>query len=816
MQNLTWPKYQAKDDKLAFLKLIKNFFADKKSLIAIGNIVFLLAIYFLGTRLALPFVRAHQIQQIIQSSTLLSVVNSMLTGGALGNGSPFALGVLPLLFFSEGHTAIVGSRLRVPVRLTLRAWLAIILFAVLATLWYMSVGAIAHTVLSFLETVLCFIVGTFVLFLIESRLTKLAGLDIIYINAAFVLVSYLHSIVLVNNLMSYVIVMLIICFTLFAILLLKKMRLIRLISIKEEKLREGILPIPATDSLFQVAILFFTFIAVLIIVTVINLFSGLRLSPLGTSWPDVLVLLLLQLGIYAFFTKNIFIDALLSRFNSYTMAKRLLQGFWIIAAFQMVATKEYLASTTRYLTEQALRTHRLTYVFFLCATLGFALPGLISQVVHIQMLPMPFGPLGFVIIMTLCVQLVYTVFDTIQKYIHSVKLGNLGVVPYAASVTDIQPFLLDHDLEDLINRLSPYLTEEEREDIIELVISLKSNGISGKDALILLRKIIKRRTEYAEVSVRGFLLKLLSICVIDLGFTAVAAWIIQLVNSNALNDLGWKEALLLFFLGTFIAFIPIVGVDQLVKVWFKALIMRLRHRQQSTPSVGDIDKPVLGSLAQPSETFAYQIAFNKIVFLQREIIGAEYRVLLTQPDLHPRILFMIREEIARICKVYIPDEASLSEEKLEQLLGFVERWVAIPEDCVPEDISAVQYQHLKVQLTELVIHHYEERARQIEEQQVPLKAENPDMMVFTIRDLECSYSLRVMDRLYSQYFDDFYAIYENMRLRALELNDFIDNLQQKADEMLHDLHLKMRFYIVDSLLRALRNDFTITIQKPKR
>ena len=114
--------------------------------------------------------------------------------------------------------------------------------------------------------------------------------------------------------------------------------------------------------------------------------------------------------------------------------------------------------------------------------------------------------------------------------------------------------------------------------------------------------------------------------------------------------------------------------------------------------------------------------------------------MLERADRHERILDMIRAEVENVVDSTILGNVVTEEEELENLFRAIEQWVPIPADVVPENIHAVRRDEMKRKLMELVIEHYEMRAQQIEDQQKALLADNPDLKLFTIRDLERSYT----------------------------------------------------------------------------
>ena len=209
------------------------------------------------------------------------------------------------------------------------------------------------------------------------------------------------------------------------------------------------------------------------------------------------------------------------------------------------------------------------------------------------------------------------------------------------------------------------------------------------------------------------------------------------------------------------------------------------------------------------------VDYDDVIAKQREVIYADRRAVLEQADVHERVLGMIRAEVAKVVDSYIPTPVVSEEEQLENVYRALEVWVAIPEEMIPENVHAIRREDLKKSLIELVVNHYEERARQIEAQQAPLKAENPDLNVFTIRDLERSYTLQVIDRLWMDHIDALDVMRAGIGFRAIGQRDPLVEFKNEAYRMFEDLKQGIQHYIADSLLKLLRNDFTITVQRPE-
>ncbi len=209
------------------------------------------------------------------------------------------------------------------------------------------------------------------------------------------------------------------------------------------------------------------------------------------------------------------------------------------------------------------------------------------------------------------------------------------------------------------------------------------------------------------------------------------------------------------------------------------------------------------------------VEYDDVIAKQREVIYADRRAVLEHADLHERVMTMIRAEVTKIVDNHIPTPIVTELEELENLFRTLEIWVSISEDLIPENIQAVRRDDIKQQLLTLIIEHYEKRAEQLEEQQQTLKNENPDLNIFTIRDLERSYTLQVIDRLWMDHIDALDVMRAAIGFRSIGQRDPLVEFKNEAFSMFEDLKQTIQHYIVDSLLKLLRNEFTISIQRPE-
>ena len=83
----------------------------------------------------------------------------------------------------------------------------------------------------------------------------------------------------------------------------------------------------------------------------------------------------------------------------------------------------------------------------------------------------------------------------------------------------------------------------------------------------------------------------------------------------------------------------------------------------------------------------------------------------------------------------------------------------------------------------------------------------------TIRDLERSYTLQVIDRLWMDHIHAVDTLRNSIGFRAVAQRDPLVEFKNEAFRMFEDLKLTIQHYIVDSLLKLLRDNITIRVQQ---
>jgi preprotein translocase subunit SecA len=205
------------------------------------------------------------------------------------------------------------------------------------------------------------------------------------------------------------------------------------------------------------------------------------------------------------------------------------------------------------------------------------------------------------------------------------------------------------------------------------------------------------------------------------------------------------------------------------------------------------------------------VEYDDVIAKQREVIYADRRAVLEGADMHERILEMMRNEIGVLVDRCIPGNTIQNEEQISLLLSQVERWVHVPEDFLPENLHALRRDELQRRLTDLVLEHYEAQNRRLDE----LAAQYPGQGLPTLRDIERSITLQVVDRLWMDHIDALDVLRSGIQFRAVGQRDPLVEFKNEAYRMFEELKSAIQHYIVDELLKLLRGEITVTVQRPQ-
>ena len=208
------------------------------------------------------------------------------------------------------------------------------------------------------------------------------------------------------------------------------------------------------------------------------------------------------------------------------------------------------------------------------------------------------------------------------------------------------------------------------------------------------------------------------------------------------------------------------------------------------------------------------VEYDDVIAKQREVIYSDRRAVLEHADMHERVLDMIRAEVRRNVNMQIPGNMITEEEQLDNLIAVLEAWVHIPDEILPENLHAVRRDDLSKKLVDFVVNHYEERGKELDKQ----AKEHPGLGIPTVRDVERSVVLQVIDRLWMDHIDAVDVLRTSIHFRAVGQRDPLVEFKNEAFRMFDQLKEYIQHYIVDQLLKILPNllsrDFSAPVERP--
>ncbi|GCF10503.1 preprotein translocase subunit SecA [Dictyobacter arantiisoli] len=205
------------------------------------------------------------------------------------------------------------------------------------------------------------------------------------------------------------------------------------------------------------------------------------------------------------------------------------------------------------------------------------------------------------------------------------------------------------------------------------------------------------------------------------------------------------------------------------------------------------------------------VEYDDVIAKQRDVIYEDRRRVLEHGNMHERILTMITNEIGSIVDRAFPTAVLTEEEELDNLFRILEVWVDIPDELLPENIHAVRRDQMKKDLTELVLNHYEQRSEELRKQVRAQGVDNFD----PIREFERTNLLQVVDRMWMDHIDALDIMRAGIGFRSVGQRDPLVEFKNEAYKMFDELKAAIQHYTVDSLLKMLRNDVQITLERPE-
>jgi hypothetical protein len=568
-----WPKYRKFPTRTISFSQLFLLVADKRSLRAIGIVILLIGFYILGIHFTLPFADVSQVRQVIARSPLLAAFSAFLTGKALENLGPFTLGLTPLILLYSGSITVRGGSLRFQARIKLWSFLGILIISGLGTLWLRSIAAIPSSITAFSLTMAYLTAGLLVLFWLDSKMAAYNGPAILNLNATLIAITYIQTIIATRKSGDIIAVLCIILFAISFIFLAIRVEIVQMFNIRSKPPREGILPIPVTSRIVRLVFLAAVLVISFVLMSLVNFFLSTSFQPFGRSLPEI-VLVILAHGIVTIgLLSNEFIDDILGQFNSNATARRLRNNYWIIPNVDVDMPTAY------FLKQWMGRVHRINYIFYFGWIIIFSLLEYGTSVLKLPITPLPFGPFGFLVIMTLCSELGYYIIKALLGNLERVNFKEL-LTPLRATDMVFEQGLESYDIYDILNRILGSIPIEER---IRLLQPFATSHASYKDVLAIVLALRNNPSaSVAEGRVDQIVYKLLRAIIYSILLIAATLWLLQTFAGQAF-DASVKANLILFAIPLFVGFVLSEGLDKDIKALLrrigKAVIERVRHRQ---------------------------------------------------------------------------------------------------------------------------------------------------------------------------------------------------------------------------------------------
>ena len=204
------------------------------------------------------------------------------------------------------------------------------------------------------------------------------------------------------------------------------------------------------------------------------------------------------------------------------------------------------------------------------------------------------------------------------------------------------------------------------------------------------------------------------------------------------------------------------------------------------------------------------VDYDDVIAKQREVIYVDRRAVLERADMHERIIGMIENEVSQLVDTCIPSNMVTEEDQLETLVNTLGNWVEIPADVIPENIHAITRQNIKQALTDFVVEYYEQHDQRLEQEAKAFGLKNSK----PLRDIERSYTLQIIDRLWMDQIDALDVMRAGIGFRSYGQRDPLVEYKNEAYLMFEELKQNIQHYIVDQLLRLLRSNVTVQMNQP--
>ena len=279
------------------------------------------------------------------------------------------------------------------------------------------------------------------------------------------------------------------------------------------------------------------------------------INPFGSSRIDIVLVVSIEvfLSLYLFSQRFVL-------FNSVATAQRFQNYYWIVPGI------EAGRATATFLRARVARNHRVNYLFYVGWTLAFFFVGEMQNHSSTRITPLPFGPLGFVIILSYSSEMFSGLADNLYKNLKRVNYREFWLDPRQFEV--LPDLEMDQvNLDDVFQRL---LTHVPREKAKEVRASVAASQATPRDVINAARAVVQYHSpdEVRTSSVSG------DVILRKFGWCLAASGVVLVVTGSLAKlivplDRSLAVGLLFLWVPLFLSFVTLINLHVDVRAFLE-------------------------------------------------------------------------------------------------------------------------------------------------------------------------------------------------------------------------------------------------------
>jgi hypothetical protein len=464
-------------------RLLKQLFAIA---LAIG-------IYELIIAIPITFIDSVMIEDAINNSWLLSLLDTLATGGGMHKASLGFLGIIPYLMLITRKDVLLYSSSSIIEWTNLPAVIGFIkdfffkiLLLSLITVWLMPDGAVVKAPLTVLTASLLIATGSFIVHIVDIILRRNNGPSILTLNVGIEFIVFIaKQIGQMNNNGIFspagLIFAIILITSLIYAILRSRSRILYLANIAQTHNHWGVLPVPRLFALSETSLLVWVLYLAVITGFFIELVFAVKIDPFAGTI-SALIANIVFLSFLFVITKTLDITSVYSHRD---IAQHFQDTFWVLPN-----TKPGSA-TAMALRKIFLQAQSFTFFVYLSLFLVWFCANLLSRQLFGTDLDLAFGYLGLTFITILSVEYLYRFFQRLlkERYIRSDSLDLTPLnFPLTSSLGTQEEAVI---FELLMKMLEENLPDELADRVRRLVSDYRLQKANLRDVLAVMYEVQK-------------------------------------------------------------------------------------------------------------------------------------------------------------------------------------------------------------------------------------------------------------------------------------------------------------------------------------